>query len=66
METSSVSIRIEDRKRLSLVSAEVQIAHGQAITGTPCEVPEPKNVMRILSKYPFRFEQKLRQPKTRQ
>jgi hypothetical protein len=40
----SSSTKIDVRKRLSLGSLEVQISHWQAITGTPCDVPVPKNV----------------------
>ena len=34
-------------RRLSGESVEWQTSHGQAIMGTPCEVPVPKKVMRI-------------------
>jgi len=36
---------MEERKRLSRGSGEVQTSQLQAMTGTPCEVPVPKNVM---------------------
>jgi len=35
---------MEERKRLSRVSAEVHTEQLQAITGMPCEVPLPKKV----------------------
>ncbi|MDB5013981.1 MAG: hypothetical protein JWQ25_2183, partial [Daejeonella sp.] len=34
----------ETLKRLSRGSLDLQTEHSQAITGTPCEVPVPKNV----------------------
>ena len=33
---------MDDLVRLSLRSFETQTSHSQAITGTPCEVPEPR------------------------
>jgi len=36
---------MDERSRLSLGSAEAHTWQSQAITGTPCEVPVPKNVM---------------------
>ena len=35
---------MEQRKRLSLESSEAQTLQGQAMTGTPWEVPVPKKV----------------------
>jgi hypothetical protein len=37
----------DDRKRLSFSSVEQQTSQSQAITGTPCEVPVPRNVASI-------------------
>lgn len=50
----SVSIHTEVRSRLSLEFVEQHTSHGQLITGTPCEVPVPKNVI-FTAKYPFGF-----------
>ena len=44
----SVSIRAEVRSRLSRLSGEVQTQHPQEITGTPCEVPVPRNVSLVM------------------
>ena len=41
----STSIKTETRNRLSRWSAEVHTLQSQAITGMPCEVPVPKNVI---------------------
>jgi hypothetical protein len=40
-----VSSITDERNRLSLASDELQTSQSQAITGTPCEVPVPKNVI---------------------
>jgi hypothetical protein len=45
---SSVEIITEDRKRLSFGLSEVQTSQVQPITGTPWEVPVPKNFNFIL------------------
>jgi hypothetical protein len=42
---SLVSIKIDERKRLSCLSVDWQTGHWQATTGTPCDVPVPKNVI---------------------
>ena len=39
----------EARKRLSLLSSDVQTSQSQVITGTPMEVPVPKKVSEIFS-----------------
>jgi len=44
---SPVCIKAEQRNRLSRGSADVHTAQGQAITGTPCDVPVPKKVTLI-------------------
>lgn len=36
--------RIEERNRLSFALVDLHTSQLQAITGTPCEVPEPKTV----------------------
>lgn len=41
----STSTITDTRRRLSLKSSEVQTEQGQPITGTPCDVPVPKNVI---------------------
>src|SRR4051812_49325458 len=41
----SASNKTEVRRRLSCLSVDVHTSQSQAITGTPCEVPVPKNVM---------------------
>jgi hypothetical protein len=40
-----VSTIIEERKRLSFTFMLVHTSHLQAINGTPCDVPVPKNVI---------------------
>jgi hypothetical protein len=45
---SSVVTITEERKRLSLGFSEVHTSHVQPITGTPWEVPVPKNFNFIL------------------
>jgi len=40
----SICTEIDDLNRLSLLSADVQTAQLQAITGTPCDVPVPRNL----------------------
>ncbi len=42
---SSVSTIMEVRSRLSLKSGDVHTSQPQVITGTPCDVPVPKNVI---------------------
>jgi hypothetical protein len=44
---SSVSMRTDERRRLSLLSGDLQTSQSQATTGIPCDVPVPKNVIRI-------------------
>jgi hypothetical protein len=44
IEVLSDSIKKEVRSRLSFILAERQTSHEQAITGTPCEVPVPRNI----------------------
>jgi hypothetical protein len=39
------SIMMEERRRWSLWLSDVQTSHLQAITGMPCEVPVPRNVI---------------------
>lgn len=36
---------MDERRRLSLLFVEVQTRQEQLITGTPCEVPVPRNVI---------------------
>jgi len=40
----STCISAEQRKRLSRGSEDAHTAQGQAITGTPCDVPVPKKM----------------------
>ncbi|GAB4297740.1 MAG: hypothetical protein Kow0068_21880 [Marinilabiliales bacterium] len=37
---------MEDLNLLSLISVDLQTLHLHPITGTPCDVPVPKNVIR--------------------
>ena len=46
----SVSIIAEVRRRLSRLSSERHTSQRQPITGTPCDVPVPKNVSFIATK----------------
>jgi hypothetical protein len=39
-----VCTNAEHRNRLSRESEDAHTAHGQAITGTPCDVPVPRKV----------------------
>ena len=42
------SIAMDDRKRLSRISAEEHTAQSQAMTGIPWDVPVPRKVIFIL------------------
>ena len=44
MRVFSLSTKIEERKRLSCAFLLTHTSQSQAINGTPCEVPVPKNV----------------------
>ncbi len=46
-ENPGVLIWIDVRRRLSRESVDLQTAHVHPITGIPCEVPVPKNVICI-------------------
>ena len=50
IDVSSICMCTEQRKRLSLASVDEQLSHEHPITGTPWDVPVPKNVT-------FRFNQ---------
>jgi hypothetical protein len=52
---------IEERVLLSLTSGELHTWQSQAITGTPCEVPEPKIVTKpsILTKLSIVFQRRI-------
>jgi len=43
----SACINTEQRKRLSHGSMEAQTSQGHAMTGTPCDVPEP-NILTVI------------------
>jgi hypothetical protein len=49
---------MEERRRLSLKLSDAQTSHLQAITGMPCEVPVPRNVIfkSKFFKYPVKIQ----------
>jgi hypothetical protein len=53
MLVSLVWIKTDDRNLLSLGSVDLQTSQWQPITGTPWEVPVPKNVTLTISLFGF-------------
>jgi hypothetical protein len=51
-----------ERKRLSFLFTDVHTLQLQAIMGTPCDVPVPKNVTFILSAQFILFARNKKQP----
>jgi hypothetical protein len=47
MTWSLVSMSTDERSRLSFKFTDLHTSQGHATTGTPCDVPEPKNVTLI-------------------